>query len=228
MKQFVVIGLGRFGSSIARALTEKNFEVLAVDRSEERVKEIEGIVSQAVVVDATDERALRELGIKEFDTAIVSIGENIEDSIMVTLILKEFGIKQVIVKAHNELHAKILSKVGADRIIFPEKEMGEKLAESLASPKIFDYIELSTEYGILEIVAPRKFCDKTLIELKLREKFGVSVMAIKRKMPYTKPDGSPDFKEEIVIGPGGSDEILQGDVLVLLGKYKDLNKIEKL
>ncbi|MGB9720815.1 MAG: potassium channel family protein [bacterium] len=228
MKQFVVIGLGRFGSSIARALTEKNFEVLAMDRSEERVKEIEGIVSQAVVVDATDERALKELGIKEFDTAIVSIGENIEDSIMVTLILKEFGIKQVIVKAHNELHAKILSKVGADRIIFPEKEMGEKLAESLASPKIFDYIELSTEYGILEIIAPKKFCDKTLLELKLREKFGVSVMAIKRKMPYTKPDGSPDFKEEIVIGPGGSDEILQGDVLVLLGKYKDLNKIEKL
>ncbi len=228
MKQFVVIGLGRFGSSIAKALADKNFEVLAVDRSEERVKEIEGIVSQAVVVDATDERALKELGINEFDTAIVSIGENIEDSIMVTLILKEFGVKQVIVKAHNELHAKILSKVGADRIVFPEKEMGEKLAESLASPKIFDYIELSTEYGILEIIAPKRFCDKTLTELKLREKFGVSVMAIKRKMPYTKPDGSPDFKEEIVIGPGGSDEILQGDILVLLGKYKDLSKIEKL
>jgi trk system potassium uptake protein TrkA len=228
MKQFVVIGLGRFGSSIARALTEKNFEVLAMDRSDERVKEIEGIVSQAVVVDATDERALKELGIKEFDTAIVSIGENIEDSIMVTLLLKEFGVKQVIVKAHNELHAKILQKVGADRIIFPEKEMGERLAESLASPKIFDYIELSTEYGILEIVAPKKFCDKTLSELKLRDKFGVSVIAVKRKMPYTKPDGSPDFKEEIIIGPGGADEILQGDMLVLLGKYKDLNKIEKL
>jgi len=228
MRQFVVIGLGRFGSSIARALTEKNFEVLAMDRSEEKVKEIEGIVSQAVVVDATDERTLKELGIKEFDTAIVSIGENIEDSIMVTLLLKELGVKQVIVKAHNELHAKILQKVGADRIVFPEKEMGEKLAESLASPKIFDYIELSTEYGILEIVAPKKFCDKTLSELKLREKFGVSVMAIKRKMPYTKADGSPDFKEEIIIGPGGVDEILQGDVLVLLGKYKDLNKIEKL
>ncbi len=228
MKQFVVIGLGRFGSSIARALTAKNFEVLAMDRSEERVKEIEEVVSQAVVVDATDEKALKDLGIKDFDTAIVSIGENIEDSIMVTMILKELGVKQVIVKAHNDLHAKILQRVGADRIVFPEKEMGEKLAESLASPKIFDYIELSTEYGILEIIAPKRFCDKTLIELKLREKFGVSVMAIKRKMPYTKPDGSPDFKEEIIIGPGGSDEILQGDILVLLGKYKDLNRIEKL
>ncbi|MEO0136002.1 MAG: TrkA family potassium uptake protein [candidate division WOR-3 bacterium] len=228
MKQFVVIGLGRFGSSIARALTEKNFEVLAIDRNEERVKEIEGFVAQAVVVDATDEKALKELGIKDFDTAIVSIGENIEDSIMVTLLLKELGVRQVIVKAHNELHAKILNKVGADRIVFPEKEMGEKLAESLASPKIFDYIELSTEYGILEIVAPKKFCDKTLGELKLREKFGVSVMAIKRKIPYTRPDGSPDFKEEIIIGPGGADEILPGDILVLLGRYKDLNRIEKL
>lgn len=228
MKQFVIIGLGRFGTSISRALTAKNFEVLAIDRNEERVKEIEGIVSQAVVMDATDEKSLKELGINDFDTAIVSIGENIEDSIMITLILKELGLKQVIVKAHNELHAKILQKVGADRIVFPEKEMGEKIAESLASPRIFDYIELSTEYGILEIMASKKFCDKTLSELKLREKFGVSVMAIKRKMPYTKADGSPDFKEEIIIGPGGGDEILQGDVLVVLGKYKDLNKIEKI
>jgi trk system potassium uptake protein TrkA len=158
----------------------------------------------------------------------VSIGEKIEDSIMITLLLKEFGVKQVIVKAQNELHAKILEKVGADRIIFPEKEMAERLAESIVSPRIFDYIELSTEYGILEIIAPKKFCDKTLGELKLREKFGISVIAIKRKVPYTKPDGSPDFKEEIIVGPSGADEILQGDVLVILGKYKDLNRFEKL
>lgn len=228
MKQFVVIGLGRFGASIARALSEKNFEVLAIDRSEERVKEIEGAVSQAIVMDATDENGLKELGIKEFDTAIVSIGENIEDSIMVTLILKESGVKQVIVKAHNELHAKILEKVGADRIVFPEKEMAEKVAETLVSPKIFDYIELSTEYGILEIVTPKKFYDKTLSELKLRDKYGISVIAIKRKMPYTKPDGTPDFKEEIIVGPGGGDEILQGDVLVILGRYNDLIRFEKL
>lgn len=228
MKQFVVIGLGRFGSSIARALSEKNFEVLAIDRSEDRVKEIEGVVSQAIVMDATDENTLKELGIKDFDTAIVSIGENIEDSIMVTLILKEFGVKQVIVKAQSELHAKILQKVGADRIVFPEKEMAEKTAETLVSPKIFDYIELSTEYGILELITPKKLYDKTLSELKLREKYGISVIAIKRKMPYTKPDGAPDFKEEIIVGPGGADEILQGDILVLLGRYKDLNRIEKL
>jgi len=228
MNQFAVIGLGRFGSSIARALSEKNFEVLAIDRDEERVKELEGIVSQAIVMDVTDEKGLKELGIVDFDTAIVSIGENIEDSILVTLILKELGVKQVVVKAHNELHSKILQKVGADRIVFPEREMGERLAESLASPKIFDFIELSSEYGIIEMVAPKKFNDKTLSQLKLREKFSISVIAIKRKVPYTKPDGSPDFKEEIIIGPGGADELTPGDILVLLGRYKDLEKIEKL
>ncbi|MEO0106227.1 MAG: TrkA family potassium uptake protein [candidate division WOR-3 bacterium] len=228
MKQFVVIGLGRFGLSIARALSERNFEVLAIDRSEERIKEIEGMVSQAIVMDATDEKALKELGIKDFDTAIVSIGENIEDSIMITMLLKELGVKQVVAKAQTELHSKILQKVGADRIVFPEKETAEKIAETLVSPKIFDYIDLSTEYGILEIISPKKLCEKTLAEIKLREKYGISVIAIKRKVPFSKPDGSTDFKEEIIIGPGGSDEILPGDILVLLGKYKDLHRIEKL
>lgn len=228
MRQFVVIGLGRFGSSIARVLSEKGFQVLAIDRTEEKVRELQDLVSQSVVMDATDEKGLKDLGIKDFDSAIVSMGENVEDSIMITLLLKDLGIKQVIVKAHNELHAKILQKVGADKIVFPEKEMGERLAESLASPKIFDFIELSTEYGILEIVASKKLCDKTLGQLKLREKFAISVIAIKRKVPYTKPDGTPDFQEEIMIGPGGNDEIQEGDMLILLGKYKDLNKIEKL
>lgn len=228
MKQFLVIGLGRFGSSIARVLSEKKFGVLAVDRDEKRVKEMEGMVSQSIVMDATDEKGLAELGAKDFDTAIVSMGENVEDSIMITLLLKEFGVRQVIVKAHNELHSKILQKVGADRIVFPEREMGERLAEGLASPKIFDFIELSQEYGIIEMVASKKLCDKTLSQLKLREKYSISVIAIKRKVPYTKPDGTPDFHEEIVIGPGGVDEITQGDILVLLGKYKDLTKIEKL
>lgn len=228
MRQFVVIGLGRFGISIARALSQKNFEVLAIDKDERRIKEMEGIVSQAIVMDATDEKGLRELGISDFDTAIVSIGENIEDNIMTTLILKELGLRQVIVKAHNELHSKILQRVGADRIIFPEREMGEKLAESLASPKIFDFIELSSEYGIIELIAPKKLCDKTLSQLKLREKYAISVIAIKRKVPYTKPDGTPDFKEEIIVGPGGTDEVTPGDILVLLGRYKDLERIEKL
>ncbi|UCF70408.1 MAG: TrkA family potassium uptake protein [candidate division WOR-3 bacterium] len=228
MAQFVVIGLGRFGSSIARALSEKNFEVLAIDREESQVKAMEGIVSQSVVLNATDEKSLRELGIGEFDTAIVSMGETVEDSIMITLTLKELGVKQVIVKAKSELHAKILKKVGADRIVFPEREMADRLAQSLASPKIFDFIEVSETYGIVEMVAPKKFANKTLADLKLRDKFGVSAVAIKRKIPVSKPDGSTDFKEEFVVGPGGGDEIISGDVLILLGRNLDIEKIRKL
>lgn len=228
MGQFVVIGLGRFGSSIARALSDKDFEVLAIDKEESQVKAMEGVVSQSVVLDATDEKSLRELGIKEFDTAIVSMGDTVEDSIMITLTLKELGIKQVIVKAKSELHAKILKKVGADRIVFPEREMADRLAQSLASPKIFDFIEVSETYGIVEMVAPKKFVNRTLADLKLRHKYQVSAVAIKRKIPISKPDGSTDFKEEFIVGPGGGDEIISGDILILLGRNEDIDRIRKL
>jgi trk system potassium uptake protein TrkA len=228
MRQFVVIGLGRFGSSIARALSDMNFEVLAIDKDESLVNAMENVVSQAVVMDATDEKALRELGVQEFDTAIVSMGETIEDSIMITLALKELGVRQVIVKAQNDLHSKILKKVGADRITLPEREMAEKLAQSLASPKIFDFIEVSDTHGIIEMVVPKKFASKTLNDLKLREKYRVSVIAIRRKLPYSKPDGTTDFKEDVIIGPGGVDEIISGDVLIMLGTNEDLDKVRKL
>jgi trk system potassium uptake protein TrkA len=228
MRQFVVIGLGRFGSSIARALSDMNFEVLAIDKDESLVNAMENVVSQAVVMDATDEKALRELGVQEFDTAIVSMGETIEDSIMITLALKELGVRQVIVKAQNDLHSKILKKVGADRITLPEREMAEKLAQSLASPKIFDFIEVSDTHGIIEMVVPKKFASKTLNDLKLREKYRVSVIAIRRKLPYSKPDGTTDFKEDVIISPGGVDEIISGDVLIMLGTNEDLDKVRKL
>lgn len=228
MRQFVVIGLGRFGSNIARALSEMDFDVLAIDKDESLVNAMEGVVSQAVAMDATDEKSLRELGVQEFDTAIVSMGETIEDSIMITLTLKELGVKQVIVKAQNDLHSRILRKVGADRIIIPEREMAEKLAQSLASPRIFDFIEVSETYGIIEMVVPKRFTNKTLTELRLRDKYKVSVIAIKRKVPYSKKDGTTDFKEEVVIGPGGSDETIAGDVLILLGRNEDLEKVRKL
>jgi trk system potassium uptake protein TrkA len=228
MKQFVVIGLGRFGSSIAKALSDKNFEVMAIDKDEDRVKEMEGVVSQAVVMNATDEKSLRELGIEDFDVAIVSMGETIEDSIMITLALKELGLKKVIVKAKSELHSKILKRVGADRIVFPEREMAEKLAESLVTPKIFDFIELSDTHGIIEMVVPKKLVNKTLGDLKLRTKYKVNVIAIRRKVPFSKPDGTTDFKEEVIISPGPDDDLISGDVLILLGNYGALEKIEKL
>lgn len=228
MKQFAVLGLGRFGSSIARVLSDMNFEVLAIDKDESHVKTMEGVVSQAVVLDATDEKSLRELGIQEFDTVIVSMGDTIEDSVMITMMLKEMGVRQVIVKAQSDLHSRILKKIGADRIILPEREMAERLAQNLASPRIFDFIEVSDTHGIVEMLVPKKFTNKTLAELNLRDKYQVSVIAIKRKIPYSKPDGSTDFKEDFTIGPGGGDELISGDVLILLGRNDDIDRLKRL
>ncbi|MEO0091566.1 MAG: TrkA family potassium uptake protein [candidate division WOR-3 bacterium] len=227
-KSFVVIGLGRFGSSIARALAEKGFEVMVIDSDENEVREFAELVTHSFVLDATDERALKDIGVADIDVAIVSVGQNIDTSILITLILKELGVKQVIVKAVNDRHGKILQRIGADKVIYPEREVATRLAESFFSTKIFDYIELSPIHSIIEIAAPKQFIGKTLKQIGLREKYNVTVIAIKRKIPILTEKGTPDFKEEVIIGPGADDEISEGDILTILGKYEDLEKIERL
>ena len=157
MKQFAVIGLGRFGSSVAKTLSEKGCQVLAIDIKEDVVQDMSEFVTQAVCVDATDEKAFRSLGIGDVDCAIVGIGANMEKSILVTLLLKEFGVKDIVVKSISSLHAKIVAKVGADRVIYPEREIAKKLAEGLLSPNIIDEIKLSNEYNIVEMVSPSKY-----------------------------------------------------------------------
>lgn len=227
-KSFAVIGLGRFGASIARALSEKGFEVIVIDSDENEVQYFSEIVTHSFVLDATDERALRDAGIPDVDVAIVSLGQNIDTSILVTLILKEIGVKEVIVKAVNERHGKILQRIGADKVIYPEREVAIRLAESFVSPKIFDYIELSPTHSIIEIAAPKQFFGKTLQEINLRQKYGLTLIAIKRKTPVVTEKGTPDFKEDILIAPNIDEEISEGDVITLLGRYEDLAKIEKL
>lgn len=227
-KSFAVIGLGRFGSNIARALAEKGFEVIVIDADENEVQKFSELVTHSFVLDATDEKALRDAGIADVDVAIVSLGQNIDTSILVTLVLKEIGVKEVIVKAINDQHGKILQRIGADRIIFPEREVAARLAESFVSPKIFDYIELSPSHSIIEIAAPKQFYNKTIKEIGLRQKYGVTLIAIKRKIPIIKDDGTTDFKEDILIAPNVDEEILEGDVITLLGRYEDLARIEKL
>ncbi len=227
-KSFVVIGLGRFGSSIARALVEKGFEVMVIDSDENEVREFAELVTHSFVLDATDERALRDIGVADVDVAIVSVGQSIDTSILITLILKELGVKQVIVKAVNDRHGKILQRIGADKVIYPEREVATRLAESFFSTKIFDYIELSPIHSIIEIAAPKPFIGRTLKQIALREKHNVSVIAIKRKIPIVTEKGTPDFKEEVIIGPGADDEISEGDILTILGKYEDLEKIERM
>lgn len=213
-KQFVVIGLGRFGSSVARTLYGLGHEVLAVDVHEETVQGIVESVTHAVQADATDENSLKALGIRNFDVAIVTIGNNMQASILVTLMVKDLGLKYVVSKAQNELHAKVLYKIGADRVVFPEREMGVKVANNLVSSNILDYIELSEDYSIAETEALPEWIGKNLLELNMRAKFGVNVMAIKREA-------------DINIAPRADDIIEEGDTLIVVGRNDDLKKLSE-
>ena len=214
MKQFMVIGCGRFGSSIATTLFKLGHEVMVIDMDEERVQDIADEVTYAVQADVSDENVLMELGISNFDVVIVSIGSNYQASIMATLIAKELGVKKVIAKAHDSLHGKVLTKIGADKIIYPERDMGSRVAHNLVSSNILDFIELSPDYSILEITALKQWVNKSLKELKLPAKFGINVMAIKRG-------------KDINVSPYADDVILEGDILVVIGNTKDIEKIEQ-
>jgi len=212
-KQFVVIGLGRFGSSIAKTLYSLGNEVMAIDNDEETVQNISDFVTHAVQADATDEATIKSLGIRNFDVAVVTIGSNIQSSVMITLLLKELGIKYVIAKAHNELHAKVLYKIGADRVVFPERDMGVRVAHNLCSSNILDYIELSPDYNIMEITAIEEWENKSFRELDMRNKYGFNVMAIKRS-------------SEINVSPKADDVIRPGDVLVVISETENIRKFE--
>lgn len=214
-KQFIVIGLGRFGQSVAKTLFQMGYDVLAVDEDENAVQEIADSVTHAVQMDATDEYALRTLGIRNFDIAVVSIGTNIQSSIMVTLNLKEAGIKKVVAKATNDMHAKLLTKIGADRVVLPEMDMGIRVAHNLVSANILDVIELSPDYSIVEVTAPNQWYDKEIKTIDARAKYGINIMAIKTK-------------DDINVSPRASDMIREGDVLVVIGSIEDLSKIESL
>ncbi|NLL31267.1 MAG: TrkA family potassium uptake protein [Clostridiales bacterium] len=212
-KQFVIIGLGIFGSSMARTLYSLGNDVLAIDKNENLVQKIADEVTQAVVLDATDENALKSLGINNFDVAVVTIGENIQSSIMATILVKELGAKYIISKAKNDLHGKVLKKIGADRVVLPEKEMAIRIAHNLVSSNILDYIELSSDYTIVEIQVPDKWIDKSLKDIKLRSKYGINVIAIKRK-------------EKLVISPLGEDKLLENDIIISIIQSEDLEKLE--
>ncbi len=213
-KQFAVIGLGRFGGSVAQTLSDMGYEVLAIDRSEQRIQDFANVVTHAVEADSTDENVLKALGIRNFDIAVVSIGENIQASILTTLILKELGVGKIVVKAQNDLHGKVLFKIGADKVVYPERDMGIRVVHNLISPNILDIIELADDYSIVEISAGDFFAGKTLMELDIRAKFGCNVMAIKSG-------------DNINIAPLATDVIQKGDVLVVIGHNNDLQQLEE-
>lgn len=214
-KQFVIIGCGRFGSSVAEKLNELGCEVMAIDPSEETVQKISESVTYAIQADATDENALKSVGISNFDVAVISIGEDIQASIMVTLMVKELGIKHIVCKAKNDMHAKVLYKIGADRVVFPEREMGVRVAKNLVSNKILDYIELSEDYTIVEIPPLKNWIGKSLLDIDVRAAFNINVIAIK------------GF-EGININVSPKELIKADDVMVVIGHNDDIKRVESL
>lgn len=213
-KQFAVIGLGRFGSSVAKTLYSMGRQVLAIDPDEEKVRAMVQSVTRAVVADATDEQVLKSIGIRNFDLVIVAIGGDIQASILTTLMLKELGVKSVVAKAQSELHGKVLYRVGADRVVFPERDMGFRVAQNLVSSNILEYIELSPDVSMIEIVAPSHVVGKELRQLDLRNRFNINVIALKQG-------------NNVNITPRADDRIYEGDVLVVVGLKEDLRQFEQ-
>jgi trk system potassium uptake protein len=219
MRQFAVIGLGRFGSSVAKTLSEKGYQVLAIDIADDKVQDYSEIVAQAVCVDATDEKALKAVGVDSVDVVIVSVGNNIEASVLITLVLKEMGIKEVVAKAVTEEQGKVLEKVGADKIVFPERDMGIRVANSLTSPKVSEHIDLSSNVSIIEIKAPKDFVGKSLKLLSVRVKYGLNIVAIKS----TDDVGA----ESINPTPEADYKIKALDKLMVVGPNENIEKLKQ-
>lgn len=213
-RQFAVIGLGRFGRAVCATLHKLGYEVLGVDSDERLVTKAlsDHIVSHALQLDATDPYALKESGIPDFDTVIIAIGNYIQESIVTTLNLKEAGVRYVVAKASTEIHGKLLERVGADRVVFPEHEMGCALARSLTRPGILDRFELDPDHSIVEVVIPKEFYDKTIVELELRSRYGLTLLAV--------GDG-----DKFEINPSPVRKLPHHGVMVVLGSNKGIDQL---
>lgn len=215
MKSYIVIGLGLFGAEVARKLCTLGCEVLAMDVRNDLVNQVAGDVTHAVVGDGRDKDVLRALGAGNFDCAIIAIGDDLAASVLTTMNLKELGLPYVVCKAHDETHRRVLEKLGVDRVVIPEYEFGGKLARSLSSHNVLDYIELSEEYGILEVPAPKTWLGKTILELNVRAKLGVNIIAVKNE-------------QNTNVSPSANYKIAAGDIMVVLGDNRALETVQKL
>lgn len=215
MKTFVVIGLGRFGRATAIKLRELGNEVLAIDEDQEEIENIADYVTHAACGDAKDEKVLRSLGVQEYDCAIVAIGGDLASSIVITLTLREMGMKKIICKAADDLEKKALEKVGADQIIIPERIMGQKLAQTLSSERFLDFIELSDEYSVVELTVPTEWVGRSLVALNIRSKYNVNIIGVRSQGKFNV-SLTADFA------------FREGDVAVILGAMSALKKIRKL
>lgn len=214
MRSFLIIGLGRFGRSVARKLCELGNEVLVIDRDTDAVQHIAEDVTHAIVGDATDGAVLRAAGARNFDCAVVAVASSIEDSVLTTALLKEAGVPHVIAKARSDLHRLVLQRVGADETVFPEEEMGVRLARTLSTQNFLDFVSVTEEFSIAELPVPEKWVGKTLIELNVRARHGVTVLA-------TRPKDS----EKLSLSPDPAAPLASDLVLVMIGTNEDLEKV---
>lgn len=204
--------MGRFGSAVAAALYNEGNEVLALDKNEQHIEECQEFVTHAVIGDATDEHTLKDIGIRNFDTVVVAIGDDLQASILSVLILKELGVEQVVAKAINKSHGQVLNKVGADKVIFPERDMGERVAHQLMStPNVLNFIELADDYSIEEITVPKSMIGQNLRKVNMRAKYNITVIAIKN-----------NHKMDILPSPEQALRI--DDILIVMGENEDLQK----
>jgi trk system potassium uptake protein TrkA len=216
-KRFAVIGLGKFGFTVAKTLFEEGHEVVAIDENRNRVQEIDPYCTEAIVMDASDKDKLKALGLDEMNGVVVSAGEKISNSILICLHLHEIGVKKILVKAIDDDHEKILRKVGATEIIRPEMAMAIRVAQGLSKPNILDFIPLAEDYSLLQVDPPRAFIGKSLAELNLRAKYNIHIIAIKEYVP-----------ENFVLVPPAGFVIKDSDVLIMLGKAQDIHRIREL
>ncbi|MGE0082987.1 MAG: TrkA family potassium uptake protein [Desulfococcaceae bacterium] len=215
-KQFAIIGMGNFGYYLAIHLCGKGHEVLAIDKKPAMIQDIRDHVSQAVVADSTDIKALDSLGIREMDTVVVCIGTNLSDSILTTLNLNDLGVKHLLAKATSDSHARILKKIGAHEIVFPERDQASHLGERLHNPNLLDYLPSIQGYSIVRIPPPKSFLGKALRELNLINRFGVQVVAIRKK-----------DSEDLNIIPTANYELMEDDLMIILGPNDALNQLQK-
>ena len=211
-EQVVVIGLGRFGSSVARELERLGHQVLAIDRSEQRINDIASDVTHALQLDAAEEDALRSAGAADFNTAIVAISSDAEPSIFATMVLKRLGVRNVIAKAGSVLHGEILARIGADRVVFPERETGLRLAHSFNVPNVIDYLDVAPSFGIEKIRPPESFVGKSLGELDLKARMGLTPIALRRG-------------KQVLVNPAREERIADGDELILIGQDENLEQL---
>lgn len=213
MKSFLVLGAGRFGVSLAKELYNNGYEVMVIDIDEKRIQEITPYVTHAMIGDCTDEEVLKSIGVCNFDSVIVCIGGEMQSSIISTVILKEAGVKTVLAKAQSELHAKVLKKVGADKVVLPERDMGTRLAHLLTTKHFLDLIELSPDYSIIEILVPEKWVGRKLGEIDVRKKFGINVVAVKSK------------NNAIEISPAADTVFKKEDILIVIGNLETIERL---